>query len=249
MFAKEKIVITTTTYYPSENETDRVRARLATETMRKAGNEKYLFIAVDGGSLPSRIEEWKALGVQVIPQKEKGMGNSRREAFQAAFDTRKEVIIWMEPEKHDFIRSIPQVTEPLLEGKVDLVIPRRRSLSSLPLAQQYIEPFANLFWKTLTHTDFDIWFGIRAMRREIVPYFSKYGSVYADTWDILVMPLMDMLYKGAHIGSVSIDYEHDASQTRDEENSLAFFKKRVEQLNALTLPLEEYWTKLHNRSP
>ena len=243
------LVITTTTYYPSSSGTDLVRARLATKTIKKSRDEGYLFITIDGGSFPAAIEEWKSLGATVIEQKEKGMGNSRRQAFQAAFDTGKEIVIWMEPEKHDFIKSIPQVVRPLLEKKSDVVIPRRISLSSLPLTQQYIEPFANLFWKTLTHTDLDIWFGIRAMNREMVHYFSQYVSKYADTWDILVIPLMDMISQHVRITDIPVDYVHDSSQTQDEENNLSFYKKRIEQLNNLTFPLEDYWSKLHSITP
>jgi len=242
-----KIIIITTTLYNFDSESDKLRAAIAKRTFSKAKELGYLVIAIDGGSHSDFINEIKSLGVKVSPQKEKGLGNSRTQAFKEAYETGKEIIIWTEPEKESFITEIEKVILPLLENKADIIIPRRKSLSTYPLAQQYIESFGNAFWKELTSIDLDIWGGMRAFKRELCRYFLDYKGEYGNKWEILLVPIMNMIIDKKRIASIEIDYIHPREQTRVEEHNLEFYKKRVEQLNNLTIPLEEYWKELNKK--
>ena len=195
-----------------------------------------------GGSKGSFLSEIRRNGGILIKQSEKGLGNARRQGFREAYNKNKKVILWTEPEKHDLIRSIPLIIRPLLEKKADLIVPKRKSMESYPLSQQLLEPFANLFWKELTGTDLDLWIGVRALRREVANYFINYFSEYDDKWDLLNMPLIDMIKDKKVIKSVEIYYEYDSRQTEDEEHNLEILKKRIEQLNTL-INIEDYWKK------
>lgn len=239
---KEDVIIFTSTYYPSDSSTDKIRAELALLTLKKSKDEGYDMIFVDGGSKESFLSDIKNKGGILIKQSEKGLGNARRQGFREAYSKNKKIILWTEPEKHDLIKSIPLIAKPLWERKVDLIVPKRKSMESYPLAQQLLEPFANLFWKELTGTDLDIWVGARALRREVASYFINYFSEYDDKWDLLNMPLIDMIKDKRIIKSVEIDYEYDFRQTEDEEHNLEMFKKRIEQLSTL-INIEDYWKK------
>ncbi len=238
------LVIITTTFYPSESKTDFCRADLALKTARAAEKEGYKIIFVDGGSRNEFLNELSLLSnVKLVSQKENGLGKARRQAFKEGYNSGEEFIIWTEPEKCGLIRNIPSILEALVNG-ADLVIPKRESMASYPLAQQYIELFCNLFFKEVTKNDLDMWFGPRAMKREIALYFINYNGAYGDLWDSMHLPVMEILSKNKKVKSVAINYIHDSSQTLEEEHDLSFFKKRVEQLNNLLLPIEEYWKKL-----
>lgn len=243
MNSKMTICIVTTTYYNLSNEAEKTRFILSKETIKKAISSGYEFIIIDGGSPLEVVNEFISLKAKVISQSKKGLGEARRQAFIEGYNSGKEIIIWTEPEKHDLIRHIPMIVKPLIENKADIVLPSRNSIDSYPLAQQYIEPFCNLFWKELTKTDFDMWFGPRVMLRDIASFFINYKSNYGDKWDNLHLPVIDILKSGKRVVNVKIDYIHDKRQTQDEEHSISFFMKRVEQLNNLLPVFEEYWNK------
>ena len=115
------------------------------------------------------------------------------------------------------------------------------------MAQQLIEPFANLFWKELTKSDLDMWFGVRIFRKEVAHYFLEYRGEYGDKWDFLFIPIINALADEMKIGSIEINYKHDKSQTKDEEHSIEFFKKRIEQLNLLMITCENHWRKVFSK--
>ncbi|MDO8509323.1 MAG: hypothetical protein Q7S27_06610 [Nanoarchaeota archaeon] len=245
--ASGKIVIATTTFYNFNNKSDRIRAKIAERTFRKAQKEGYLVICVDGGSPLKFIEKIRKLGVKVYPQKIKGMGNSRRQVFSEAYKSGKEIIIWTEPEKESFIKEIKKAVGPIIKEKADMVIPKRKSLKSYPVSQMHIERFGNAFWKQLTGKDLDIWAGMRIFKRDIVKYFLDYVGEYGDTWEILVIPIMDIIKDKNRIVSLEINYQHPKEQTHIEEKDIEFYKKRLDQLNNLIPAVIDHWNKLKNR--
>ncbi len=242
----EKIIIATTTFYNSSSESDKLRAGIAKRTFETAIRLGYQIIAVDGGSSQELIGEFEKIGVKVSKQIKRGIGNSRRQAFQEAYNSKKEIIIWTEPEKRSIIKEISKIIKPIIENKADIVIPKRKSLSSYPLEQQYAESLGNLFWKQLTGTDLDMWIGVRAFRRESCSYFLNYNGEYGDKWEILLIPVINAIYDKKKVTSIEINYQHPVEQTRLEEKDLNFFKKRIEQLTSLVGAIDSHWKKLYN---
>ncbi|MBM3199818.1 glycosyltransferase [Candidatus Woesearchaeota archaeon] len=241
----DKIVIATSTLYNPDLESDILRSEIAKNTIRQSTSLGYETIIVDCGSHDKLLKEFERYGAKVSNQKEKGMGNAKRQAIQEALDTKKEIITWTEPEKQSFIKDVSKTAEPILENRADIVIPKRKSLKSYPVAQQYAEHFGNLFWKTLTGHDFDMWFGPRTWKRELSDYFLNYKSEYGDKWDIFFLPIIDMMVDKKKLLSVEVNYTHPKKQTRLEEHSLEFCKKRIYQLDNLTKAIEDYWDKRH----
>jgi len=82
----EKIIIATATLYNSSSESDNIRAEIAKKTFETAVRLGYQIIAVDGGSSQELIEEFEKIGVKVFSQISPGIGNSRRQAFQEAYN-------------------------------------------------------------------------------------------------------------------------------------------------------------------
>lgn len=240
----DKVAIATTTFYRPHSDVDIERANLARNFVRSATDIGYSVFVVDGGSAHEFLGDIERCGAVVLPEEEFGMGKSRRQAIKAAHDSGRDVIVWSEPEKECYVAEISKTVEPIVNGSSDLVVPKRRSLDSYPTAQQFAEPFGNAFWKALTGTDLDVWFGPRTWRRELSGLFLDYNGEYGDKWDSIFIPVLDVLNRGDRIASVEVDYTHPKIQRDREESDLVFYRKRVEQLQNLMEALENHWKKL-----
>lgn len=247
----DKVSIVMATRYQTNNESDWVRADLARRTVEKARNLGYEVIIVDGGSKADLLNAFESSGaiLKVEPPKEgetTNWGLRRRMAFQIAYERNKPVIVWTEPEKEPFISQIEKVVYPILEGKADISIPRRKSIASYPSIQQDIERFANAYWEKLTGLDLDIWFGPRAWKRDITNYFLDYKGDYGDRWEVTFVPILRAIMDGKKVADVKIDYLHPSEQTAIEEDNLDFFKKRAEQLHNVVSAVRQDWEKIHS---
>lgn len=237
--------IATTTFYKPGSENDAMRAELAKKTVRNAAALGYHIVIVDGGSSDEFLKEISSYGLDVHLHIEPkmGLGESRRHAISLAMKLGKYAIAWVEPEKADYIHSIADTVRPIDERVADIVVPRRASLASYPLGQQYAESMGNLFWNKLTGHDLDMWFGPRTFRRDISAYFTDYKGEYGDKWDSIFIPVMDVITDGKVVKSVTVDYTHPAEQTAFEEQDLSLYWKRVKQLENLLPALETHWKK------
>ncbi|MFH1637021.1 MAG: hypothetical protein ABIB71_01185, partial [Candidatus Woesearchaeota archaeon] len=226
-----KVAIATTTWYRPDVESDVLRSKLAKKTIRKAIGLGYDVVVVDGGSSEEFLKELEGYGAKVYAEELRGMGKGRRQVLKLAYETGKEIIAWIEPEKDSVIPELFKAVLPIVEGSADLVIPKRRSLETYPLLQQYAENMGNLFWKDLTGHDLDMWIGVRVFKRELVNYFLDYKGEYGDEWDSIFIPVMDAIVDGKTVKGVEINYVHPKEQTEIEEHDLQFHRKRLEQLN------------------
>jgi len=230
------IAIVTATQYNPE---DIIRIELAKQTIRQA-TENHPVIVVDNNSPEEFLREIDRYGANIYTQIKPGMGNSRRQAIQAAFYLGTEIIAWTEPEKVDYIRFIQSTAEPILEGRADIIIPRRKSLESYPLFQQLTEEVGNVVWERLTKTDLDMWFGPRTWRRELTNYFLDYEG---DSWDSIFIPVMNAIIDRKNVSEVTVNYKHPPEQRDIEDNNPEFYLKRADQLKTLTELLKEHWVK------
>ena len=176
------------------------------------------------------------------------MGKGRRQAVKIAYESRKEIIALMEPEKVSYVSEIINTVKPIIDGKAELVIPKRKSLISYPVVQQHSEALVNFFVKELTGLILDISFGPRTFKRELSNYFLNYSGEYGDTWDSIFIPVLNAIHDKKSILSLDVNYIHPKEQTEFEEHDIKFFKKRVSlQLCELTEILEKHWIKLKNK--
>lgn len=240
----DNIIIATSTLYKPNLKSDRIRMNLAKKLIKNASALDYEVIIVDGGSTMDLLTDFSNLGARVYEQQKKGMGNGRREAMRYAFETGREILIWTEPEKANFISEISKTVKPILEGKSELVVPKRKSLDSYPITQQYSEPLGNLFFKKLTGFWLDIYFGPKIFNNKSVNYFLDYDGEYGDLWDSIQIPVMNAIFDKKRVLSVEVDYTHPREQTEIEEDHLNFYRIRIEQLTNQMNSLESHWKNL-----
>lgn len=241
----DSVVIATGTRYDFSIPSDIVRAELAKKTVAKAVAIGYKMMIVDEGSPKELLEEFKRSGAIIKSLEKSSMGRSRRLAIGEAYNSGREIIVWMEPEKASFVDYIVKSIEPLVKEEADMVIPKRTSLKSYPLAQQYAEPFGNLFFKQLTGKDLDVWFGPRIFRKDIAHYFLDYEGEYGDLWEAIFVPILDAVIAEEKVIGIDVDYIHPQEQKYIEEHDLRFYRKRLDQLDNIVNALEMHWRKKH----
>ena len=237
----KNVVIVTTTLYNSKLERD--RPELAKETIKNASELGYEIIVFDGGSTNIFLKEIKQLGANVYSEKSKSMGEQKRKAIRVAYDTHKEIIAWTEPEKLGYISEIIKTAKPILNCSVDLVVPRRKSLSSYPKVQQHIEYIGNRIWNEITGKKLDIWFGPRTWKRDLTNYFLNYNGEYGDLWESMYIPVLDAIFDDKIVEDMAIDYINPKEQTRCEENNIEVHLKRIKQLQNISFAIKSHMDK------
>lgn len=238
----DKVVLVTGTLYNPTQRMDAMRAQLALQTLRAAADIGYSAVVIDCGSPAVLTDEFRKTGAFVYSPGKLSMGENRREAIRQALGLEKEVIAFLEPEKTPYVSELWKTAKPILDGTADFVIPKRKSLESLPLVQQFSESCNNLILEKLTGVPLDMYFGPRTWRKDLSHYFLNYDGKYGDQWDVLFIPTIDAMLDGKRVISVEVDYTHPKEQTALEENDFAFYEKRLMQMKFVNGVIE-HWHK------
>jgi len=236
------VVIATTTFYKSRKD---YRFPCADRMVKKAIADGHIVIIVDGSPNPEIKEYFLSLGAMVYDETMKGIGPSRRELynhirlFRVRHTAAPEIIQWLEPEKDDLIPFVPQIIEPIKQGKAKIVVPRRTPAAweSYPKFQRASERTANMAYKFATGLDVDIFFGPVAFRCDMLPYFlncnpTEFGA--ADNYIQHYAPVF--ANRDFHrVASVEIDFRYPPGQREAEEgiDLRAMVERRNEQLETL----------------
>ncbi len=136
MFLKQAVAIALITYYPKWyvgklkkiSNTDKVRGDLALEFIQKAINLGYQVVAVDGHSSKSFLKQLNQFSeLKIIKRRGHKRSPAKRQAFKAASNLSEvKVIIATEAEKVSLIDFLEVLVKPVLEEKVDIVVPKRQ---------------------------------------------------------------------------------------------------------------------------
>ncbi len=237
-----KIVIATTTSYSLQDESSYIRSELAIELITKAKNLGYEIVVVDNHSSEGFLQQLKNNNINYLEQLGSSMGEGKRDAIRESIRL-ADVVCLTEPEKVSLLDSIQIITEPIINRKADMVIPKRKSLSTYPHFQQSTEIKLNSVWKKVTAIELDISFGPRIFSREMANYFLNYQSKYGDRWESIFLPVIDAVKDRKKIVSVEINYNHPQTQTQNEEGNKAFELKRLDQLQTLSHAIHTYWNR------
>ena len=186
--------------------------------------------------------------VAVIKQKESGgKGVALREAIRFAhgkIHRKEDAIVFTEIEKVDLPRLVGKICAPILAGKLDIVFPTREEKlfkETYAEEQYHSEHFGNKFihllCKDFISSRLDFYFGPFAFRADLAVHWLAYAGT---SWDAQQVPaILAVRDSQAVIGDVVVDYTHDPRQKRQEENNLAFCKKRLFQLSSLLGTIED----------
>jgi len=235
------VYVVTSTWYSEPG----VRADLALETARSAVELGYVMIVVDGGKSYQGFQEaMEETGAEFYVQEKLGMDAARLQGLLEAYERvgPKDAVVWMEPEKVDFVRSIPVLVAPILSGRANMAIPIRKSMSSYPPVQRHTETAARLMVNDIVGggIDLDEFFGPFAIDKRALKYVvsfdpEKYG-IHPDRvgWLRNHAPRLEILADSALVvREVKIPYIHPCEQTKEETGVLAWHMKRITQLDNL----------------
>lgn len=236
----DQTVLVTTTFSPSVDDT---RGQLAFKTCRGAVERGFEIIVVDGSpSQEFKAELWNT-GARVVDQTEKGMGPSRRQTFSEGLGCGREVIVWLEPEKHSLVPLLDDCIRPVSEEGADIVIPRRRTFQNYPHYQQWSEMTANWLLGDVTgRYDLDFYVGPRIMSLRAARLMASYGTkdgevMYGDNWEIIFIPILWSMKRRHSIRSVTVDYIHPPEQSTEDtpEMRQKRDRQRVELVGAMSI--------------
>lgn len=237
----KRVVIATSTLYKDVND---VRAQLALRFASLAEGASWPMTVVDAGSPKEFVDAMYERGAHVLlaPLSMK-MGACRRQAmdYALAFAGDEGVVIWSEPEKHPLICDIGKIADPILSGRVDMVVPQRSEagMASYPPEQADAERIGNRAFQYLTGMALDVWFGVFAANAKALRYFLEYNGEYGDLWDSIIVPRVTAIKDGVCVASVPVSYTHPPEQTSQETGNVGFLLKRLAQLQNLVPSLQK----------
>jgi hypothetical protein len=255
------------TYYPkwykgplrSIKHTEKLRGDLALEFLRKATAAGYTVICVDGQSANSFHKELAAISdLTVVRRRTPGRGVNKRQAIKYLSKVQKvKVIVLTEGEKISILSDcLPEIVTPILTGKADIVVPRRRDdlfKSSYPAYMYQSEVEGNRIYNEALRThgvftpgipDFDIFFGPRAFKNDpkIVSLFMKRYTITGGTLleglfdpdaysNILNFPIITAVKNKLRVLDVEVPFVYPQIQKENEEVGARemFVLKRNEQ--------------------
>ncbi len=231
----KKVCLVTTTFTKDGND---MRFKLALKTCQMAREHEYPIYIVDGS--PDQMMQTQLIlngATKVNSERGRGMGASRRQCLLMGLATNADVIIWLEPEKHTIVPLLGKCVELIQSNQAQLVVPRRRNLDGYPMYQQLSEHRGN--WEIgniLGRTDLDLYIGPRVMNRAAATIMASYNgkcgeNTYGDRWEILFIPIAQMISAKMNIQSVVVDYVHPTEQLVEDDELMR--KKRDEQFKDL----------------
>src|SRR3989344_6792736 len=190
------IAIAVITYFPkwykgklrSLKHTDKVRGDLTIEFIKKATKLGYRLVASDGKSAKTFRKTLARLpGLILTTRHSPNRSTGRRQAvIKASRMPNVKAIVLTESEKISLLDSITKITKPVLEGKADMVIPKRNPelfRKTHPLYMYESETEGNKIYNEVLRTnnllrnreDFDLFFGPRviANKKQVVNLFTN----------------------------------------------------------------------------
>lgn len=268
----EKIVIATnflyTNYKPlvegqsrQDGDTDGIRGDLALELLNKTLDNGVRVVACDGGSSDeflSTLEQVKDKGLTVVKSEIPGRAPQRRKAFEtAALLPNSKVIVYTQSEKVSLIDHLAEISKPILEGKADVVIPKRKPElfnQTYPKYMRQSELRVNKTYDWLMKRagfmakgeSFDWFFGPVVFRNdpEIVDLFLRQYSIVGSIRSRIgaqtdpeknsgnhYFPIIEALFNRKEVLSVEVPFVYPESQFKNETSPEAIerFRQRRKQ--------------------
>ena len=234
-------VIFTCTFYTSEAD---VRLACCLKFLGQCRAHELDVVVVDASpseAIRAKMKEAHP-AAEVVKQTAQGRkGAALREALglaaaRAAGDAAW--LCWQEPEKDAMVPLWAACLGAASERALDVVVPRRRAdlfRDTYPVEQYHSESFANALLTAAAgdagfDADLDWHFGPFALRRAHAGLWRAHAG---ELWDAQVVPVADALRAGLRVGGAEVPFAAPAAMKAEEEGSLAFFRKRLDQINFL----------------
>jgi len=214
----------------------------AEKTLEKTINDipkglKNDIILVDDKSPDNTVGVAKKLGLKVVRHKKnRGYGGNQKTCYDTALKGGADIIVLLHPDYQYDPRTIPQLIEPILEGRADFTFGSRFAEGGQPLkgGMPYYRYLGNRFTTAIENlvlkTRFcELHSGLKAYSRkflETIPYHS-----YSDNFVFDSQMLIDAVLKGHKIAEVAIPtrYQEDSSSV-DIYNSFKYIFQTFNEL-------------------
>lgn len=279
----KKIAIAVITYYPdwyqgklrSIKQTDKIRGDLAIDFLKKASQLGYYMIVGDGKSSRSFLKVISQIPNLIIfrSRSSKRFGRKKQIIKKASKLPGVKVIIMTEPEKISIIENVSFLTESILNGQADIVIPKRENNlfeKTYPKYQYESEIEGNKLYNEILRTngfykdnnDLDLFFGPRLFinQSNIVSLFTKkfhlkinkkaFLDSYFDIEDYsanLFFAIVLALKKKLRIKSAEIPFSYPKIQKENEENGSRKIFEEKRKFQKLTILIELLYFLAHLR--
>lgn len=238
-------------------DTDGIRGDLALELIAKTLSSGVRIVVSDGGSSPefhAALDKLTSEGLIVIDSDEIGRGPQRRKAFETAtLLPSSRVIVYTQSEKVSLVNHLVEISQPILEGNADIVIPKRNPElfeQSYPDYMRESELRVNKTYNWLMHKakllgkdqSLDWFFGPVVFRNdpEIVALFLKryeLNGVRSRAGAILdpemhsdghYFPIIEALFLQKRVASVEVPFVYPPMQRANEMSpqKIEDFKRR-----------------------
>jgi len=236
-----KTAIVSTTKYTSGGESDRLRTSFVCDMLQKAKTAGITMLVLDG-SLPELHKQLKSAGGNhVIASPPLEMGPGRRLIFHHALEhlyvsqgEADGVIIWTE-EKPGLMRYIKQLSEPIINGGYDAVIPARleENWGTYPPWQAESEWEYNRYYGEVTgRIGYDPALGPVAFRAGVLRKLLYWNPAKHGVSDTYLNHWLPLLIADKRVLSLPIDIPYPAAQRAvEEKNKEVFLAKRIWQRN------------------
>ncbi len=247
MNQNEIICVTTFRQGNPENMVEKIRSEIFLDTVSRISDAGLSLVVIHIETRDSVLMMLQKLGVVLIEQQTKGMGNIRREALSESrlHFPNAQYFCWLEPEKPDLVRFIVPMADQMKKTHSDFGIFNRIDMTSYPTEQAHYYLFCRAVATQLVGFDFDYAFGPMMMTPAIVPCFLEYsGNRYGDKWDSILVPRLRIIKDGIKFSVLPVDFQNDERMTRVESGNVAIVLKRLEQFNNVVPSLNAEWQLL-----
>lgn len=266
------------------DDTDGIRGDLGLKTIERATNMGVRIVACDGGSSPdflSRLEGFRDRGFILVTSGIAGRAPQRRRAFEAAtLLSNAQATAYMQPEKGSdeegsLLDYLDEITNPILNGSADIVIPARNPELFKQTYPDYMyesEVRVNHTYNRLMQryglmpkdVNFDWFFGPVVFKNdpEIVALFMKQYQMEVEIRTRLgaspnpefhsgshYFPLIEALFQQKRVVSVEIPFEYPSTQKANEEapaSRNAFHQRRLLDASAYLTEAIHLLARLNN---
>lgn len=249
MIQNEIICVTTFRQGNPENVVERTRSEVFLNTAYRILDAGLSLIVIHIETRDSVLMILQKLGVVLIEQQTKGMGNIRREALLGSrmhFPNAR-YFCWLEPEKPDLVRFIVPMANQMKKAQSDFGIFNRIDMASYPAEQAHYYLFCRAVATQLVGFDIDYAFGPMIITPATISYFLEYsGGRYGDKWDSILVPRLRIIKDGIKLSVLPVNFQNDERMTRVESGNVTIVLKRLEQFNNVIPSLIAEWQLLND---
>lgn len=234
-----RTVICSITFYKDiiSNSMDKLRFGLACQTVANAHKKGYRIVIVDASPNPEIAKTLKELGAYIYPQTLPGMGRAQQLAFFYALyrlfffkvdsnDIYRRIypndgiIVWIEIEKTDMIRLVPELVLPIEKNMTAVAIMKRgkKSWQTYPEFQRLLEQAANKVYEEATgRIGYDPLAGPVAFYAPILARHIFFNPGDYGLCDVYLQHFLPLLLPKEKVASVELDFNYPPEQKAMEE--------------------------------